>query len=338
MFSKTINIKTDSYLTMNYFKLPFLSSLYLHKYIFHCSAIEKILLAKYKGSIIRGSFGKTLKNIVCINRKASRCKNCKNREECLYVYIFDTMPVANDPNSRKYATPPRPFIILPPLTKKTTYEKHEPLSFEVTLFGKSNKHLPYFIKTFEEMGKNGIGDNNGRFKIKGIDLVMPNGDIEDFISLINNNSNTSSSSSRIDLNSIKPFFPKFTDNKISVSFETPLRYESKGKLIKTSPTFDTIIEGLLRRIFLLSYFHCGENSSMPDINIKKEVLIKKNYLKWVDIARYSFRKKKELPTGGLMGTIIYQGNISPYLKILKLGEYLHLGKYTVFGNGKYRIF
>lgn len=41
--------------------------------------------------------------------------------------------------------------------------------------------------------------------------------------------------------------------------------------------------------------------------------------------------------GGFVGEIIFEGEIEPFMPLLKAGEILHVGKGTSFGLGKYRI-
>jgi CRISPR/Cas system endoribonuclease Cas6 (RAMP superfamily) len=41
--------------------------------------------------------------------------------------------------------------------------------------------------------------------------------------------------------------------------------------------------------------------------------------------------------GGLVGRVTYEGDLSDYLPLLALGELVHVGKGTVFGNGQYQI-
>jgi CRISPR/Cas system endoribonuclease Cas6 (RAMP superfamily) len=41
--------------------------------------------------------------------------------------------------------------------------------------------------------------------------------------------------------------------------------------------------------------------------------------------------------GGLIGDITFEGNITPFLPFLTLGRYIHVGKGTSFGLGKYEI-
>ena len=40
---------------------------------------------------------------------------------------------------------------------------------------------------------------------------------------------------------------------------------------------------------------------------------------------------------GVIGTVSYEGDISEFMSLLKLGEYVHVGKGTSFGLGKYEI-
>ena len=41
--------------------------------------------------------------------------------------------------------------------------------------------------------------------------------------------------------------------------------------------------------------------------------------------------------GGATGTVSYEGDISDFMLLLRLGEYVHVGKGTSFGLGKYEI-
>ena len=38
-----------------------------------------------------------------------------------------------------------------------------------------------------------------------------------------------------------------------------------------------------------------------------------------------------------MGHVTYSGDLTPFLSILALGELVHVGKGSVFGNGQFEI-
>lgn len=53
--------------------------------------------------------------------------------------------------------------------------------------------------------------------------------------------------------------------------------------------------------------------------------------------RYSNRQKKHIKLSGFIGDVLFENVPSEFLWIIKLGEVIHIGKNTTFGNGKYKI-
>jgi hypothetical protein len=39
--------------------------------------------------------------------------------------------------------------------------------------------------------------------------------------------------------------------------------------------------------------------------------------------------------GGMVGSVIYHGNLTSFLPLMRLGQLVHVGKATSFGNGQY---
>jgi len=60
-------------------------------------------------------------------------------------------------------------------------------------------------------------------------------------------------------------------------------------------------------------------------------------LKWFDWERYSARQDTRMKLGGVIGRIAFKGEIGEFMPFIKLGEFLHVGKGTTFGLGKYEI-
>ena len=62
-----------------------------------------------------------------------------------------------------------------------------------------------------------------------------------------------------------------------------------------------------------------------------------SHLQWLRRDRYSHRKEASVPMGGFLGKIRFEGDLTPFLPFIYLGEYLHIGHHTAFGFGQYRI-
>ena len=57
-------------------------------------------------------------------------------------------------------------------------------------------------------------------------------------------------------------------------------------------------------------------------------------LYWHDWTRFSSRQKTYMQLGGLQGSVLYEGNLAPFLPFCELAEKIHIGKQTSFGLGQ----
>ncbi len=121
-------------------------------------------------------------------------------------------------------------------------------------------------------------------------------------------------------------------------FLTPARIVAAGALASQLP-FVTLFRTLLRRLALLAYFHCGQSADLQEmrqlIAQAREVKIKESHLHWWDWKRYSTRQRTAMKLGGVVGQVSYEGELEPFVPYLRAGEFLHVGKGTSFGLGKY---
>ncbi|MGB9628868.1 MAG: CRISPR system precrRNA processing endoribonuclease RAMP protein Cas6, partial [Thermodesulfobacteriota bacterium] len=126
---------------------------------------------------------------------------------------------------------------------------------------------------------------------------------------------------------------------LRLKFLTPTRLKYDEKLTPHLE-FHILLRNLLRRISLLSYFHCGEEVNIDFkamIEESKKIRVIKSDLEWSDWERYSNRQSTKMRMGGLIGEVFFEGDFGPFWPYLFLGEYLHVGKGTSFGLGKYKI-
>jgi len=298
--------------------------------------IDELHLPYFKGSTFRGVFGNAFKKVVCA-LKMQECENCLLKSNCIYAYIFETPPIVQTPilNMDKYKAVPHPFILEPPLHNGRLYKKGEEIKFYLIIIGRAINYFPYFVYTFERCGELGMGKGRGKFILKRV---------QDDSGILYDHNSKSIKCPTKNILEINEHIELKEDTQsiesITINILTPIRIKHERKLISIL-NFHVLIKSLMLRLNLLHYFHCEEREltwSHKDIIEKaKKVTIKESKIKWFDWSRYSSRQDTKMKLGGIMGRITYEGNIKPYMEILKAGEMFHVGKNTSFGLGKYEI-
>ena len=307
------------------------------KFVLTLNALDVINLPAYKGSTLRGGFGNAFKKVVCAIKNKD-CDECMLKAKCIYSYVFETPPSENSEILRKYEKAPHPFIIEPPLEQKRLYNPGETLTFNLILIGKAIDYLPYFIYTFEELGKIGIGKGRGKYEIKEVSFdgkEMYNSSdkqLKSFPSHLQSISNVLTQNPA-------PVSFKQGSKLITLNFLTPSRIVVNEDLV-VDLEFHHLIRSLLRRISTLSYFHFGERLNLDFRGLIKraqEVKMKDRTTRWYDWERYSARQDIRMKMGGFIGKVSFEGELNEFIPFVKLGELLHVGKGTSFGLGRYVI-
>lgn len=319
------------------------------KFKFVMEAIDEIHLPYYKGSAFRGGFGNVFRKITCALKRQD-CSECLLKSRCIYAYVFETFPSESSQimNMHKYEKIPHPFVIEPPeidsqskSSESKIYQPGSKFEFHLVLIGKAIDYLPYFIYTFHVLGKTGIGKGRGRYKI--LEVLKCEKENEKWISKVSvyDYSKKIIRQTPPDKIFIPEEFKKSTSNgRLSLHFVTPVRIKYQRDLV-VKPEFHILIRNLLRRLFLLYYFHCEEKqpewNHIEIINHAESIVIESSNLRWFDWERYSSRQDTRMRLGGLIGEVIYYGNMESFLPFIQTGEIIHIGKNTSFGLGKYFI-
>lgn len=283
------------------------------------------ILPEFKGATFRGAFGISLREITCVNKPCKDCKLCLINKQCPYKQIFSVESEEN-----RFHNIPSPFILEPPYDRKKFYDQRSKLCFNFVVIGKMIEYFPYIVLAFKRMGEKGIGikDRRGSFVISKIE--SNNGIVYDGEKEI---LSQYKKAEKIDISELEI-------EAVRLKFISPARIKSDGKLIKDLP-FALLVKSILRRIFLLKKNYC-ENS---DFNVDHQSIIKKACavetiscnLKWYDWERFSTSQKTNMRLGGFVGEIDYMGKLGDFIRYLKIGEIIHVGKNASFGLGKYAI-
>ncbi|MGA2403994.1 MAG: CRISPR system precrRNA processing endoribonuclease RAMP protein Cas6 [Syntrophobacteraceae bacterium] len=312
-----------------------------------------MVLPPYKGAVFRGAFGNAFRRVVCAVPRVD-CAVCMLRQRCLYVSIFEPPPPASYPDAAKFSQAPPPYVLNPPLTNRQAFHPGDSLDFELVLIGPAIEALPYFIYTFTEMGKRGLGRERGRYALACVDLVRG----EESIRVYDGAAQMLTAYPLNDYTQHQPEENGVSD--ITLHFLTPLRLKVKGDLV-TQLTFPVLFERLAQRLILLTAFYgsgaasegkrrvwpdspgCGgpPPAALPDfsplLTLAQSIVVTNDELHWYDWERYSARQKETMKYGGLRGNMTISGNVAPLLPCLRLGEVVNVGQATTFGLGRFKM-
>ncbi|MBU2461461.1 CRISPR system precrRNA processing endoribonuclease RAMP protein Cas6 [bacterium] len=291
-------------------------------------AEDEIELPPYSGSTFRGGFGYAFKRIVCFD-KDKVCNTCLLKERCAYSYIFETLPPKDSEYLKKLFEIPRPFILEPPLGRR--YEKGEKIELGLILIGKAIDYLPYFVVSFKELGRMGLGRKKARFLLNKVKA----GEGE----IYSSSDEILKPGGKLNISEIINEAESRNLEKLTLNFLTPTRMKLNKEYVSV-PEFPVLIRSLLSRVSSLAYFYCGEKLNIDYkqmIEDAKKVEIKERHIGWFDWERYSSRQQASMKLGGIVGKVTYTGDLNQFLPLIALGRYIHVGKGATFGLGRYEV-
>lgn len=311
-------------------------------YRFHLEPKGALQIPAYnKGNVIRGGFGSTFRRIVC-HQNCVKPETCDLRFVCPYTAVFNPFVPEGSEKISKNRDIPRPFVIKPPLETKETYLPGERLSFDLVVVGKAKDYLPYFIVTFKELSHVGLGRRRTLCELVSVEAISSEQEVNPVYSindsLVRPPANDIRWEDLLGHGSANGNGATKTD-RLKLRFLTPTTLKVDGQLVQ-KPAFSHIVKRLRDRINGLSYFYCGKGL---DIDFKAfgeladKIRTVEDKTRWVDCSRYSRRRDVSHDLSGFVGEVTFEGELAPFVSYLRLGEYLHVGKNAVFGNGWFRV-
>jgi hypothetical protein len=305
-------------------RTPMATIVPLARYRFHFRNAAPLHLPEYSLSLWRGSFGRALKQAVCVVLRG-QCERCLLRSHCLYPQFFD-QTLAHG----AFAAPPRPFV----LSYAGDHGRLTPgseLTLSMVLFGAANDSLPYIVHAMERLGRNGLGRERA-----GLDLLMvEQQDPQDRWQAILDQDQRR-------LQPLAPAAPSVPtlESRLCVQLTTPLRLKFHGRHVRPQG-FDAAVflRALYRRWQLLSRFF-GDDTlpQAPDDDQLAAITAEQVRLRWHDWTRWSARQGTEMQLGGLLGQ--FELDLRPLPRLWPLlwwGQWSHVGNAASFGLGGYRL-
>lgn len=291
--------------------------------------MDDVALPDFAGSAWRGAFGRALRDLSCVRACVSP-NQCPMPTMCAYRYLFETPRPPNAGKMRLYERVPHPFVIDPRGTEGA-HSRGETISLVVVVVGRAAGWAGSVVRAFAHAGEKGIGSGRGRLRLIGVEHQdPPGGDV--WLPADPLTPQT--------LATPAPAPP--CPAAVRVRLLTPLRLKEDGHNV-TPDQFQPhhLLRNVLRRISLLTYFHTDtpyETDFAALTAQARDVQPRAAELTWRDWKRYSSRQQTPLAMGGLIGTFVLDVSASDgWWPILWTGQWLHAGKGTSMGLGKYRL-
>lgn len=300
-------------------------------FTFQCRLTAPASFSAYKGSMLRGSLGASLKKTCCTMHRAS-CEDCMLSRQCTFSILFTGRAATG---AAQATTLPPPYCLEPADTGKTLYDTGEAFTFKLTLFSYAVEYLPYFVHAVILAGQHGMGkrteDTRGTFELEQLlhdgqpifqkelqKLAVPSGE-----------------------NLSLPVWDPVPapDGTLVVRLETPCRFKEDNRL-SAGLSFRQLFNLVIRRIRTVWALD-GESVKFDNFSAMLDradaVSTLESQLYWKDWTRYSTRQKAAMQLGGLQGIVRYHGDLAAFLPFFTLAEQLHIGKQTSFGLGQLSI-
>ena len=330
-----------------------------HRLVFECEVVTPLRLNEHTGSAIRGAFYHALWNQFCMNHDAPACAACPLVATCPVAFLVSTL----DDKSERGANVPRPYTIQPPLDGKTDYAPGETLAFGLTMFARALNLFPYVVLAMQRLENGGLGKrvaaNDGRrgtFRIRQVWAENPlTGERREVLRRgetmvqvpdvpITNQQISEEANQRRSEEAKKRMSESASQRigergRVTLELLTPTRLVDDGQLVKRM-AFRPFIQRLHGRLKQLS----AEYSDTPlDFDLRtvmaqaEAVRVARDETHWVELESYSTRLNRATPLGGLVGRVIFEGDFQPFWEWLMWGQFTHVGKDAVKGNGMYRM-
>lgn len=287
-----------------------------------------IQFPRYAGSTLRGCLGWALRDLACLTGLAS-CRPCSLRHHCVHALVFETPvpPTLNAP--QRFQDVPHPYVIDAACVPQRLRDGDR-LAFTFRLLGTAQREAFTLIEAWRRALAGDVGRLRGAARLRRVcyrqgtrhALVWENGRAyqraDDHLVVLSQEPCAS----------------------VTLDFRTPLRLQENGRILSVDEVNEEkLLMALLRRIYLLAACHTDLPFHPDFVALKRTAkqIRGERSLRWVDQERRSSRHQASTPIGGVMGRWILWGPIAPFIPLIELGHYIHVGKLAVCGLGAYDL-
>ena len=327
-------------------------------------ASEPMELDEHPGSSLRGALFNALLRRFCTNPSARTCAECPLNLTCP---VSSLVAPLRDEAARGQDVP-RPFVLAPTIgcssPRGAEYDQSarrylaagEAFSFDLTIFGQAARLFPYValsMPTLEALGLGRrmatLGGRRGRPRVMRIDEIDPFESTGEQRMALYRRAEPKAHAPTLAITAaeVRARAASLPVDRLHVRFLTPARLIAEGQLVRR-PDFHVLARRLVERLEALEREY-GESAGAGSDTFAMEdqrtrylrlgalaegVQLVQDETRWVDVASYSARQGRATPIGGIVGSAVFEGELTEELReLLVWGEIIHVGKNAVKGDG-----
>lgn len=304
-------------------------SISLARYRFHFTATTPVQFPEWAGSTLRGGFGHALRHTACMTRQKD-CNGCPLQATCPYPALFAPPPRALP--LQKLTQAPAPYVIEPEGWGIRRIEPGQNWHLDMVLMGRALHELPLITLAWQRAAARGLGAGDGSSALTHVEVQHQDGHLHPVLE---------TPQARFADHPIPPLDLRLNSKgPVHLCITTPLRLQENGKALPpTRLDAGRLLMQVVRRVSLIATCH-GSGPPHWDygkLKAQAQAVRDERQLRWLDWTRRSARQQQTMQLGGVVGDWTLHDLPPEFLPLLKLGEWLHIGKETVFGLGRYHI-
>lgn len=301
---------------------------------FTFQAAGPLQLPAYTGSAWHGLLGHALRRGVCVTGQRT-CTGCLLTGSCAYAVLFESPPA--DPQlAKRYQALPHPYVLEPdPPTTPQLLPAGGTFGLGLTLIGAATGLVAHLVHALRGAGAMGFGAARTGFSLIEVAQEQTLGS-DDWTPIY-------AGAALTPITTHTPAPPP-SPAEARLHLKTPLRLKSGGRLkAEDALTGADLLRALGQRAELLQRVYAPApdpaQASWTDARQAMHgVDILQRDLRWHDWSRFSNRQATHMQLGGLLGQLSLGGPaLAAVWPLLWFGQWLHVGKNTAFGLGRYAI-
>lgn len=282
------------------------------------------------GNIVRGAFGSIFRKLVCMP-SCREAKTCEVHSTCPYALVFEPQAACGEGPSG-LGDWPRPFVFRAAHLDGSTVREGEAFHFDIHIFDVRNPALAYFVLSFAQLAREGLGPGRGRAELAAVDQLNLDG--MKVASIF--------AGEQFQMHDLAaPSIVGMTEapdlaQRVRIRFVTPTELKS-GHQVAERPEFGILFGRLRDRISTLRTLY-GAGPLEIDFRAVGEraarVKMMQCELRKTEVDRLSSRTGQRHSLGGFVGEVEYEGDLGEFLPYLRLGKWIGVGRQTVWGKGE----